>query len=374
MGKRGNNEGTITKRADGRWEARISLDNGKRKSFYGKTRKEVAAKLTKALRDQQQHLPIVSERVTMAAFLTRWLDDVAHPSLRARTFESYAMIINHHLIPTLGKRRLATLTPQDVQHYMNEKRTEGLSVRTVTYHRAVLRKALNDGLRWGVVGRNVAALATPPKQERAERRYLTPAEARTLLAAVEGDPLGPMVITTLGLGLRQGEALGLRWGDIDLDRGIADLRMQVQRITGQGLILVPLKSTASQAAVPLPAIVIEALRKQRIQVLEQRIAAGPLWNDHDLVFPSRIGTPRDPHNLARAWQAFRTRAGLDWLPFHGLRHGFGSLLAAQGVHPRVAMQQMRHSQFSLTMEVYTHVAPDLARDAALQIDRALSAS
>src|SRR5579875_3364738 len=254
MGKRGNNEGTITRRADGRWEARMSLDNGKRKSFYGKTRKEVACKLTKAMRDHQQHLPIISERETVATFLSRWLQDVAQPSLRARTFESYAMIVNHHLIPKLGKRRLATLTPQDVQHYLNEKRTSGLSTRTITYHRAVLRKALNDGLRWGVVSRNVAALATPPKYEHADRRYLTPAEARSVLVTAEGDPLGPLVIPTLGLGLRQGEVLGLRWEDLDLDQGIADLRMQVQRIKGQGLVLVPLKSTASQAAVPLPVI------------------------------------------------------------------------------------------------------------------------
>lgn len=114
MGKRGNNEGTITKRIDGRWEARMSLGNGKRKAFYGKTRKEVAGKLTKALRDQQQHLPIVSEQDTVAAFLASWLEDVAKPSLRARTFESYVMIVNHHLIPALGKHRLAALTPQDV--------------------------------------------------------------------------------------------------------------------------------------------------------------------------------------------------------------------------------------------------------------------
>jgi hypothetical protein len=119
----------------------------KRKVTYGKTRREVAEGLKKALRDQQQGIPVVSGKETVEKFLTRWLDDAARPSLRPRTVDSYAMIVTHHLIPALGRIKLEKLTPQDVQSYMRQKSESGLSARTVQYHRAVLRKALNDGLR-----------------------------------------------------------------------------------------------------------------------------------------------------------------------------------------------------------------------------------
>jgi len=102
-----------------------------------------------------------------------------------------------------------------------------------------------------------------------------------------------------------------------------------------------------------------------------RLAAGPLWREHGLVFPSSIGTPQEPRNVERAWHRFRREIGMEWLQLHGLRHGFAALLAARGVHPRVAMELLRHSQVSLTLEVYTAVAPDMARQAASEIDRAL---
>lgn len=372
---RGHGEGTIVQRSDGRWEAKIDLGyvNGKRtrKSFYGKTRKEVAAKLAKALREREQGLPVESERETVKSFLERWLEDTARPRLAPRTFESYEMICRVHLIPALGRIRLAKLTPQDVQRYMNQKLAAGLSARTVAGHRAVLRKALNDALAWGIVARNAAELASPPKQPKHERRYLTPDEAKYLLTAIQGHRLEPLVITALGLGLRQAEVLGLRWEDIDEEAGVVWPRMQVQRLRGQGLVLRELKSAKSATPLPLPDVVAAALRQQRKRVLEMRLAAGPAWREHGLVFPSEVGTPQEPRNVARAWDRLRRQIGMPWLGMHGLRHGFGSLLAARGVHPRVAMELMRHSQFSLTMEIYTHVAPELAREAVREIDRAL---
>ena len=139
-------------------------------------------------------------------------------------------------------------------------------------------------------------------------------------------------------------------------------RAWVRRYSGGAGIAAPL---------PLPEVVAAALRQQRKRVLEMRLAAGPAWREHGLVFPSEVGTPQEPRNVARAWDRLRRQIGMPWLGMHGLRHGFGSLLAARGVHPRVAMELMRHSQFSLTMEIYTHVAPELAREAVREIDRAL---
>ncbi|MDW8060025.1 MAG: tyrosine-type recombinase/integrase [Thermomicrobium sp.] len=377
MARRGRGEGSIFQRSsDNLWVAVLDLGivDGKRRrlTFYGKTKREAREKLEAAKAKLVRGLPVEPERETVATFLERWLETTARPSLAPRTYESYRMIIFRHLIPALGRIRLVQLTPFDVQGYLNAKLAAGLSPRTVAYHRAVLRAALNDALSWGLVARNVAALADPPKQVKRERRYLSPGEAQRLLESIAGHKLEPLVVTALGLGLRLGELLGLRWEDIDEAAGVVYPRYQVQRIRGQGLVLRELKTRTSARPIPLPAVVAEALRRQRARVAEMRLAAGPAWREHGLVFPSSVGTPREPRAVAREWHELRRAIGMEWLNLHGLRHGLAALLAARGVHPRVAMEILRHSQFSLTMEVYTAVAPELTRQAAAEIDAALA--
>lgn len=367
--KRGNNEGTITQRRDGRYESRITLDGGKRKCFYGKTRAEVAEKLTKALRDLQQGITPAPERETVGTFLARWLADVARPSLRPLTYKSYALIVNHHLIPVLGKVRLARLAPADVQRYMNAKRDAGLSARTVAYHRAVLRKALNDALRWGSVARNAAALAVPPKQVRPRLRFLSPEDARRFLDVCRGHRLEALFTVALSMGLRQGEALGLRWEDIDLEAGTLTVSHALQRVDGKLQLMEP-KTQQSHRTLPLPPVALAALREHRRRQLAERIASA-YWEDHGFVFPSTIGTPLEPRNLVDQFHTLRAAAGLDWLRFHDLRHGCASLLMAQGVNPRVVMEVLGHSQISLTLGTYSHVTSELAKDAALKIDALL---
>lgn len=367
MGKRGNGEGTIKHRSDGRYEARVTLPDGRRKSFYGKTRSEVSAKLNDALKKAHDGLPVVSEMETIKSFLGRGLDDFARQSLRPRTFDSYSMIVSTHLVPALGRIRLARLSPADVQRYMNRKRESGLSPRTVQYHRAVLRKALNDAMRWGLVVRNVAALATPPKQEKPEQRFLTPEEARQFLDATKGHRLEAVFTVALAVGLRQGEALGLRWQDIDLNTGTLTVRHALQR-TKDGLKLVPTKTHRSRRSVALPSVAVSALRGHRRRQIEERLAVGPLWHDNDFVFASTVGTGTEPRNLTREFHKLRYAAHLDWLRFHDLRHGCASLLMAQGVNPRVVMEILGHSQITLTLGTYSHVAPQLARDAADKMD------
>jgi integrase len=370
MSKRGNNEGTIKQRADGRYESRVTLPDGARKSFYGTTRKEVNDKMTAAMKHIQDGLPVVSERETVGAFLPRWLADT-RGSIEPKTQRIYEQCIRLYLVPSLGRIRLARLTPQDVQSKLiNDLDARGLSRNTMLNARAVLRKALADAMMWGLVSRNVAGdrMVRIPKRDQTHKRYLTPDEAIAFAAIVAGHRMEAIFIAALGLGLRQGEVLGLRWGDIDFDAGTVRVVNQLQRIDGV-LRLKRLKTRTSDSTLPLPAFVADVLKTRRIAQLEERMAAGPYWNNaDDLVFTTAIGTPFDPRNVARDFYQLREAAGMPWLTFHGLRHGFGSLLAANGVHPRVAMELMRHSEFRLTMEIYSHVAPDLAKDAANKLD------
>ncbi len=172
--RRGHGEGNIKQRADGLWEARVSLPGGKRKSLYGKTRREAQEKLRAALRDLDAGVDLATGRQTVGQFLDRWLDDVVKPGVRPKTHHSYAQLVRLHLKPALGHHQLAKLTPQHVQAMMTEKSAAGLSPRTVQYLRAVLRRALGQALKWGLVARNVATLADRPARRNAPSRPSRP--------------------------------------------------------------------------------------------------------------------------------------------------------------------------------------------------------
>lgn len=371
-GRRGNREGSITHLADGRWQARVTLPDGRRKAYYGKTRREAAEKLQRGLADLQQGIPLPAERQTLAQFLSTWLEHVARPSVRPRSYERYAQLVRTHIVPALGRRPLAKLTAQDVQTFLHAKHAAGLSPRTVQYLHATLRAALGQAERWGLVTRNVARLATPPRVTRPEVQPLTLEQTRRLLDAASGDRLEALYTVAVALGLRQGEALGLRWQDVDLDRGQLSINVQLQRLDGRPQLTIP-KTARSRRTLVLPTVVAEALRAHKVRQLEERLAMGAAWRgwEHDLVFTTTIGTPLDARNVLRHFHALLERAGLPRMPFHTLRHTAATLLLAQGVDLRTVQQVLGHSQISLTANLYTHVLPILLRDAAQRMDSAL---
>lgn len=247
-----------------------------------------------------------------------------------------------------------------------------LSPASVAYGRTVLRAALNQALRWGLVARNVAALVDPPRVTRKEVEPFTLDEARAFLAAVKGDRLEALYTVALALGLREGEALGLRWADIDLDGAMLAVRQQLQRVTGAGLQLVEPKTERSRRTVALPDVVVRALRAHRVRQLEERLLAGARWVDSGQVFTTRRGTPLDAANALKAFKRALQGAGLRNQRFHDLRHGAATLLLAQGVQPRAIMDLLGHSQVGVTLNLYSHVLPEVRRDAADKMDAVLS--
>lgn len=367
MAKRGNGEGTIGKRKDGRWYASITVGmvGGKqiRKTLYGKTRREVAEKLTLLQRAKQQGVPLPSERYTVAQFLERWLADVVRPGTRPKTYASYSQIVRLYLAPALGKIQLSKLAPPDIQRLQNQLLEQGLSPRTVAYTRGILKRALGQAHKWGMVTQNVAALVDPPKIEGYEPVILTPAQAQTLLDAATGDRLEALYRVALSLGLREAEVLGLRWQDLDLDKGTLRVQKTLQRIDGKWELVEP-KTTKSRRTLPLPAALITLLRAHRTRQLEERLQLGLSWQPWELVFCTRLGTPISPRNLVRDFKKLLRRADLPDIRFHDLRHSCASLLAAQGVPQRVTMEILGHTDIRLTQNVYTHVY-DEAKAAAV---------
>jgi integrase len=236
-------------RDDGRWEANISLgwkEDGKRlrKSFYGRTQDEVLQKLTKALRDQQQGLPVVTDKETVGQFLERWLTDSVKASVRPLTWQQYEGHVRLYFAPkdekgrfmpspAIGRIQLARLEPRHVQALLNAKLKSGLSSRTVQLMLVILRRALDQAVKWGIIARNVAKLVDPPRVKRPEAQSLTVEQAHVFLTAAKGDKLEALYITALSLGLREGEALGLRWKDVDFDERKLRIVQAVSRIGGK---------------------------------------------------------------------------------------------------------------------------------------------
>ena len=364
MAKRGHGEGTIFRRSDGRWCGMVSLEDGRRKVLYAKSRQEISQKIAEALRVKTLGVLVTDERQTVAQYLTEWLRDTAKPRIRPSTYTSYESIVRKHIVPAIGRVPVRKLTPQQVQRLLNDKHAAGLNPKRM---HGVLRAALNQAVKFGVVPRNVATMVTPPRIAAYEIEPFTPNQVRTLLSALQGHRLEALYSVAVAMGLRQGEALGLRWEDIDFAAGTLRVRYALQRIEGKFELVEP-KTTKSRRTLYLPAMTLGALREHRTGQLEERLAAGPTWTESDLVFTTPTGTPIDSRNLTLSFQRLLQRSGLPKRRFHDLRHSCATLLLVQGVPARVVMETLGHSQISLTLNTYSHVPSELQREAAVRMN------
>lgn len=374
--RRGHGSGAIYKRkVNGKvvgWTAMLDLgfENGKRKrqAFYGRTMDEVQTKLDEARERVRRGTFVAGPKVTTEQWLERWLRDVAKPNVRPSTFRRYGDIVIKHINPTIGGIPLERLSPADVRQLMNEKRTSGQSPRTVHHIRAVLRTALHQAERDGLVVRNAAALAEPSRVEAREMRAFTPDEARAFQQAIEGDPDEALYLVTLDAGLRQGEVLGLRWEDVSLQAGTITVKKALQRIDGE-LVLVEPKSMSSRRRIKLSSVAAQALRDHHTRQTEESDRV--TWLPFGLVFTGPHGHPLDGNRLTKRFVALLKAHGLPRIRFHDLRHSSASLLLSQHIPPRVVMERLGHSTITLTMNTYSHVIAELNQEAADAIDRVL---
>lgn len=368
-GRRGNNEGTIRKRGDGRWEARLSLENGKSKAFYGKTRAEVAERLSQALHEQRQGLPPGDGKQTLGQYLTAWYETVK-PQVRLSTYRRYGDYVNRHLVPGLGRHPLAKLNAQHLQLFYARKIEEGLSPTTVHNLHGVLHRALADAVRLGLVPRNVTELARPPRKASHEMRTLSPAEVRRFLAVVQGDRFEALYILALSTGMREGELLGLRWQDVDLARAVLQVRMNVQETLGR-YILAETKTAHSRRSIGLIGPAVAALRRHWERQQVERASMGGLYDATlDLVFPNGYGRLMIPHNITkRSFKRHLEAAGLPRsVRFHDLRHTAATLLLSSGVNVKVVSEMLGHADVGITLRVYAHVLPHMQQAAVAAME------
>lgn len=377
MTRRAPGEGAVYQRPDGRWEAMLDLGyiGGKRKrrKRVARTHKAASDALAVMRREAEVGLSIEASRLTVGEWLTRWLKDEAAPMVRPRTLITYRQTVEGHLVPALGHLGLQKLTPSHVRAYFTAKREQGLAATSVQNHHIVLRRALEIAFRYEYVEKNVARLVSAPRTQRYEAKPLTREEVLQFLAAARGHPLEALFVVAASTGLRQAEVLGLTWPCVDLDEGF----VRVERTLvwyEKAFHMDPPKTAKSRRAVAIPAQVAELLRTRRLRQVEQRLKAEAWGNDWELVFTGESGTPIGARAVHHQFVRLLDQAGVRRVRFHDLRHGAATFLLAQGVPMKVVQEVLGHAQMSMTADLYSHVAPELRRDAADRIGAVLFGS
>jgi integrase len=333
--------------------------------------------LTRALRDLQQGVAPPDQRETVGPWLTRFIDDLEARGAANSTVVRYRGILRNYLSPRLGKVKLAALQPQHFQSYQSDLLTRGFSASTITIHRALLGSALKEAVTFGLIQRNVVAMVKPPRENReATGRMLTPPEARRLLEVVTEDRLEAFYLVLLTAGLRRGEALGLRWADLELDGTngpTLNVRQQLQWPGGRPT-LVPVKSRKGARSIPLPSITVEALRRRReLQDSERSLVGSDNWRAGGLVFNAGDGAPLHRNTITKQFHGRIKQAGIGHLRPHDLRHTYGSLLMGQGVPLKTISELMGHASIEVTADIYLHSLDVQVRDTARSVEKALAA-
>lgn len=295
-----------------------------------------------------------------------------------KTRDSYADNVRLHLSPALGEIVLRRLTVAQVDALWSQKRREGYSGNSIRLMRSTLRRGLAQAEKEGLVLRNVAALSGAPRINAKEGRALTVDEAKSLLAALEGHRLEPLVTFMLIFGLRRGEALGLHWREYDRDKRTLRVTHSVKRVqsepgadTRTQLEIGDLKTKRSRRTLYLSLELVDILRAHRARQAEDQVAAGASWQDHGLIFTTEVGTPLDPDNFSHAFSRLTKEAGLGhWHP-HELRHSGASLMLAQGTDLYVVSEVLGHASIAITKDVYGHLVEGHKRTASESMADAL---
>jgi integrase len=378
--KRGNNEGSVYwDAARQKWVGAVTLPSGKRKVYRDAERERVLVKLAEATVASARGLPVVDERQTLAAYLKDWIAAAdGDRERRYNTLCGYRHNIEQHIIPHIGRVPLGRLQPIDVQRLLRQLRARGLSEKTVTYVRATLRVALADALELELVTRNVAAVARRRGRKRGQQerrqqkvRPLSEADAMRFLEACRGERLEVLFSLAVGVGMRRGELLGLRWSDVDFERRQLHVRHQLQRETGSGLQLVAVKTDGSARTLDLPDVLVDDLHAhQERQTFERRRAQG-LWTDNGFVFATETGSGIETTTLFRIYKRCRESAGVS-ARFHDLRHTAASLMLAHGVDLWQVSKILGHASYQFTLDTYGHLYQQPRRDAADRMGTFLS--
>jgi len=374
VGRRGNGEGSITRhKKSGLYMARYTVETStgpKRKTIYGKTRKEAAVKLTKVMADRDGGLVFDAKNQTVGEYLDRWLNDAVRGSVKPVTFENRERLVRVHISPALGRIKLKALTPAHIQTLYRAKLDEKLAPSSVHQIHSVLHTALKQAVKWELVPRNASEATDPPKPRYEEIHPLDATQAKALLAAAREDRFEAVYALAVTAGLRIGELLGLKWADLDLERGVLHVRRTLSSAKSGSTFTTP--KNGKGRSIKLTGQAVEALKRHRAAQNKERLKLGGVWEDWGLIFCTARGLPLTRCNLTkRSFKPLLKRAGLPDIRFHDLRHTCATLLLSRGHHPKLVQELLGHASVALTLDRYSHVMPGMGDQTAAAMESVL---
>lgn len=365
--RRGNNEGSIYRRKNGKWQAQVSIDGSRIGKLFD-TRKECNEWINQIAQQKTRGLTVHSAKTTFGEYLHQWLNDV-QPSLKPTTISQYRGIVRNHIDRNLGHVKLSDITPRLIQNLYNAKLEEGRGKRTVEMIHAVIHRSLKMAVMYGLIGTNPTKAVQKPKHSAQLMKILIEDQIHTMLQAADGVGKRPLLQLAVTTGMRKGELLGLMWSDIDWASSALKVERQLQRIPNAGLVMLLPKTKSSLRTVKIGPETLSELGKHLDQQDEIRRAVGDSWTDNNLVFPSGIGTPKEPRNLVREFKSLLKKASLPNIRFHDLRHTAVSLMLMSNMPLMRITRQLGHAKPSTTLDIYGHLIPELESDAVTKIDQ-----
>ncbi len=371
--------GQIIKRGDKNWLVRIFMGRDAKgtrryfnKTIHG-TKKDAEKYLTAKQREKDLGVFVEPAAMSVNEYLDKWLQTVARPRLRERTLVDYTEKLKRYVRPAVGEKKLCDVRPLDIQRFYGEMQERRLSARTVRYTHAILTSAFKQAIKWHMLARNPCEAVELPRMERREMQAFSPEDAWRFLKAAQEDEQGIVFAFALATGMRPEEYLALKWSDVDLEAGVAVVQRALVRRKGGGWYFGEPKTSRSRRTVPLPASLVQALITLRRKQAEARLKAGALYQNNDLVFATREGTPHNLRNLTqRNFHPMLRRAKLP-LTFrvYDLRHSCATLLLAAGENPKVVSERLGHASIVLTLDTYSHVLPSMQQAATEKLERML---
>ena len=372
MAKRSYGSGNISERSPGVFLIRYRDNNGKRHNETIKgNRKRAEAVLTQHRVALEGGMFTGKKNLTVGLYLQDWLDTYAVPNCSAKTVQAYRQTVNRYTVD-IAHLQLQKLEATDIQPIYADMSKQKLSNNTIDSLHKVLHIALNTAVKQGVLKRNVMAAVIAPKVVSKQVEVWDPETRSKAIEVLKDSRFGDFYLLALLTGMRKGELAGLKWANVDLGRGRLQVVNTLQRISGRGLVLGVPKTERSRRSIALSDAAVGLLHQVRGKQTIQKAEIADAWTQSGFVLTHPDGMPLDSEVVSKAFTKLVKEAGFPDLTMHGLRHTHATILLEQGVNPKVVSERLGHASVATTMDIYSHVLPDMQEKAAQAIDTVLA--
>jgi integrase len=354
----------------------IGTDGKKKNKWYGgfRTKKEAEIFLAAHVNDINRGVNVAPTKQTVKEFLIDWLK-MKKEQVRPNTYLGYEGKMRQHVFPTIGEIKLKDLKPQHLQTlYTNLSAT--LSNRSIVHVHRILHDALDRAVKWGMLAQNVAAHVSPPRPVPVEMTVWDADQVRTFLDYVRESANSryySAYFLAIVTGMRLGELLGLKWSDINLNEEYLTVSRTLTFVTGEPLEL-PTKTPKSHRIIALPSETIEVLKAHKLLQARDKALLQDEYHDQNYVVTKENGDPPHSVSFREMFQKAIVDSGVPRIRFHDLRHTHASLLLAQGVHPKIVSERLGHATVGITLDIYTHIFPNLQQKTAKEFGNFLFGS